>query len=124
MATTGARQSIEASAGTGAQEYQLKLLLASKDVDPGAMTNLMNQFGQDQDMIQKIINIQTNLSGADAGRAFSLASLFGEDVASQKQFLMNIESKEDGEAEVRVIKNSKKIILMILKNILLRLKDL
>ena len=99
MATTGARRSIEGSAGTAQQEYKLKLLLASGDVDAGAITNLMNQFGQDQDMIQKIINIQTNLSGADAGRAFSLASLFGEDVASQKQFLMNIESKEDGEAE-------------------------
>jgi hypothetical protein len=99
MATTGARKSIEASAGTAEQEYTLKLLLASEDVDPGVMTNLMNTFGQDKDMIQKIINIQTNLSGADAGRAFSLASLFGEDVASQKQFLMNIEGQKDGDAE-------------------------
>ena len=98
MATTGARQSIEASAGTAEQEYTLKLLLASGDVDPGAMTNLMGLFGQDQNMIQKIINIQTNLSGADAGRTFALASLFGKDVESQKQFLLNIEGKDNAQA--------------------------
>jgi TP901 family phage tail tape measure protein len=94
---TGSRRSIEASSGTAEQEYTLKLMLASGNVDPGTMTNLMNVFGNDQDAIQKIVDISLNLGSADAGRAFALANLF-EDGAMKKDFLARIETKTPQQA--------------------------
>jgi TP901 family phage tail tape measure protein len=89
---TGSRRAIEASSGTAEQEYTLKLMLASGNVDPGTMTNLMAVFGDDQDAIEKIVSISLNLGSADAGRAFALASLF-EDEVQKKEFLARIETK-------------------------------
>jgi TP901 family phage tail tape measure protein len=94
---TGSRRSIEASSGTAEQEYTLKLMLASGNVDPGTMTNLMNVFGNDQEAIQKIVDISLNLGSADAGRAFALANLF-EDGAMKKDFLARIETKTPQQA--------------------------
>jgi TP901 family phage tail tape measure protein len=95
---TGARRSIEGSSGTAEQEYTLKLMLASGNVDPGTMSNLMATFGNDQDAIEKIVNISLNLGSADAGRTFALASLFGEDEVTKKDFLARIEAKVPTEA--------------------------
>jgi TP901 family phage tail tape measure protein len=95
--TTGARRAIEGSSGTAEQEYTLKLMLASGNVDPGTMTSLINVFGNDQETIQKIIDIGLNLGSADAGRAFALTSLF-EDEVMKKDFIANIQAKTPGDA--------------------------
>jgi TP901 family phage tail tape measure protein len=95
--TTGARRAIEGSSGTAEQEYTLKLMLASGNVDPGTMTSLINVFGNDQETIQKIIDIGLNLGSADAGRAFALTSLF-EDEVMKKDFIANINAKTPGDA--------------------------
>jgi TP901 family phage tail tape measure protein len=89
---TGSKSAIEGSSATGEQQYTLKLMLASGNVDPGTMTNLMAVFGDDQDAIEKIVSISLNLGSADAGRAFALASLF-EDEVQKKEFLARIETK-------------------------------
>jgi uncharacterized protein len=94
---TGSRRAIEASSGTAEQEYTLKLMLASGNVDPGVMSNLMNVFGDDQEAIQKIVDISLNLGSADAGRAFALANLF-EDEAMKKDFIARIETKTPQQA--------------------------
>ena len=94
---TGSRRAIEASSGTAEQEYTLKLMLASGNVDPGVMSNLMATFGDDQEAIQKIVDISLNLGSADAGRAFALANLF-EDEAMKKDFIARIETKTPPQA--------------------------
>ncbi len=101
MVTTAARKGIEASAGTEDQELRLKLMLSTGDIDPGSMMNLMKVFGQDQESLQKIINIQTNLGGADAGRAFALANLFEGEGAEAKQatFIATIEAESKSPEE-------------------------
>jgi hypothetical protein len=72
-------------------------MLASGNVDPGVMSNLMNVFGDDQEAIQKIVDISLNLGSADAGRAFALANLF-EDEAMKKDFIARIETKTPQQA--------------------------
>ena len=94
---TGSRRAIEASSGTAEQEYTLKLMLASGNVDPGVMSNLMATFGDDQEAIQKIVDISLNLGSADAGRAFALANLF-EDEDMKKDFIARIETKTPPQA--------------------------
>ena len=93
QAMTGSRRAIEASSGTAEQEYTLKLMLASGNVDPGTMSNLMEAFGDDQEAIEKIVNISLNLGSADAGRAFAIASLFGDDEVQKKEFLAKINTR-------------------------------
>jgi TP901 family phage tail tape measure protein len=95
---TGARRTIEDSSGTAEQEYTLKLMLASGNVDPGTMTNLLNVFGNDQDSIQKLIDISLNLGSADAGRAFALADLF-EDKAKKTDFIAKVQTKTPEQAQ-------------------------
>jgi TP901 family phage tail tape measure protein len=94
---TGAKLAIEDSAATGEQEYQLKLMLATENIDPGTMGNLMNVLGNDQANIQKILDITVQLGSADAGRAFALAGLF-EDKQMQTDFILDIQAKAPEDA--------------------------
>jgi TP901 family phage tail tape measure protein len=95
--TTGARLAIQDSAGTAEQEYTLKLMLASGNIDPGTMSNLLGVFGDDQESIQKIIDISLKLGTADAGRAFALADLF-DDKDMKKDFIARVQTKTPAQA--------------------------
>jgi TP901 family phage tail tape measure protein len=95
--TTGARLAIQDSAGTAEQEYTLKLMLASGNIDPGTMSNLLGVFGNDQESVQKIIDISLKLGTADAGRAFALADLF-EDKDMKKDFIARVQTKAPAQA--------------------------
>jgi hypothetical protein len=95
--TTGTRMAIEGSSGTAEQEYTLKLMLASGNIDPGTMSNLLGVFGNDQETLQKIIDISLKLGTADAGRAFALADLF-EDKAKKADFIARVQTKSPEQA--------------------------
>ena len=94
----GSKSAIEGSSATGEQQYSLKLMLASGNVDPGTMANLLGVFGNDQEAIQKIIDISLKLGTADAGRAFALADLFkDEDVKAD--FIARVQTKTPPQAQ-------------------------
>ena len=94
----GSKSAIEGSSATGEQQYNLKLMLASGNVDPGTMANLLGVFGNDQEAIQKIIDISLKLGTADAGRAFALADLF-KDEDIKADFIAKVQTKTAPQAQ-------------------------
>jgi TP901 family phage tail tape measure protein len=94
----GSKSAIEGSSATGEQQYNLKLMLASGNVDPGTMANLLGVFGNDQETIQKIIDISLKLGTADAGRAFALADLF-KDEGVKADFIAKVQTKTAPQAQ-------------------------
>jgi hypothetical protein len=86
------------------QEYQMTLLLANKELDPGMVMQLLDSFGNDKDQMTKILNIMTNIGSADGNRAIGLMNAFVDEEGNalpdqQKTFIANIESKSPADAQ-------------------------
>jgi hypothetical protein len=62
------------------------------------MANLLGVFGNDQEAIQKIIDISLKLGTADAGRAFALADLF-KDEGVKADFIAKVQTKTPPQAQ-------------------------
>jgi TP901 family phage tail tape measure protein len=86
------------------QEYQMTLLLANKELDPGMVMQLLDSFGNDKEQMTKILNIMTNIGSADGNRAIGLMNAFVDEEGNplpeqQKTFIANIESKSPADAQ-------------------------
>jgi TP901 family phage tail tape measure protein len=86
------------------QEYQMTLLLANKELDPGMVMQLLDSFGNDKEQMTKILNIMTNIGSADGNRAIALMNAFVDENGDplpeqQKTFIANIESKTPAQAQ-------------------------
>jgi TP901 family phage tail tape measure protein len=92
---------------TGEQRYLLKMELASGEIDPMQMINLLESFGNDKESITKVMNIITKFGGAFGNQIMSTASLFvdkdGNPVKSvQTKFIAKIESAGNAEEAERL----------------------
>jgi TP901 family phage tail tape measure protein len=98
MAAEGTRQQIINSAGTDEQEYTLKLALASKDVDPQTLSNILGIMGDTAEGVTKVVNLITQFGGANADRIFQIANMFA-DPEKQETFIASFEGRSDAEAD-------------------------
>jgi hypothetical protein len=102
----GARQQvIDASGLSDTQEYLLTVGLAS-DLDPLVISELMNQFGSDEEMMTKTFTLMDNLGNADTNRTLNVMKMFrdenGEPLLDQQaDFVANIAAKSDVPEEAR-----------------------
>jgi TP901 family phage tail tape measure protein len=102
----GARQQvIDASGLNETQEYMLTVGLAS-DLDPLVISELMNVFGSDADMMTKTFTLMDNLGNADTNRTLNVMKMFkdenGEPLLDQQtNFVANIAAKSDVPEEAR-----------------------
>jgi TP901 family phage tail tape measure protein len=102
----GARQQvIDASGLDDTQEYMLTVGLAS-DLDPLVISELMNQFGSNKEVLTKTLNLMDNLGNADTNRTLNVMKMFrdenGEPLLDQQtKFVANISAKSDVPEEAR-----------------------
>jgi TP901 family phage tail tape measure protein len=97
-------QTVAASGLNDTQEYQMTLMLASKELDPMVVSQLLSSFGNDSEQMTKILNIMTNIGSADGNRAISLMNMFVDEEGKplpeqQKDFIANIEAKTPAQAQ-------------------------
>jgi len=78
--------------GATEREVTLSLLLASKDIDPAALSGFLATFGGDTATIDTFIDITTNLGGAEGGRVLQVMNLFEDDV-NKTQFLADVKAR-------------------------------
>jgi TP901 family phage tail tape measure protein len=97
MAAEGTRGQIINSAGTDEEEYTLKLALASKDVDPQTLGNILGLMGDTQEGVTKVVSLITQFGGAGADRVFQIANMFS-DPEKQEEFIISMAGKSDEEA--------------------------
>jgi TP901 family phage tail tape measure protein len=97
MAAEGTREQIINSAGTDEEEYTLKLALASKDVDPQTLGNILGLMGDTQEGVTKVVSLITQFGGAGADRVFQIANMFS-DPEKQEEFIISMAGKSDEEA--------------------------
>ena len=85
-------------------QYTIKMQLASGQLDPMQIVNLMESFGQDKQSLDKVMNIITKFGGTFANQALSVAGLFvdknGKPLKQQQtKFLADISTKTPADAE-------------------------
>ena len=78
--------------GNTEREITLSLLLASKDIDPAALSGFLAAFGDDIATVDTFLNIATNLGGAEGGRVLQVMNLFKDDV-NKTQFLAEVKAR-------------------------------
>ena len=94
-----AQDKIVAAGGLNqAQEYQMKLSLATGSIDPQMMLNLMNQFGENSKVLTDVINVTTNLGTADGGMALQLMNMF-KNPEMKTEFMATVSAKTPGDAK-------------------------
>ena len=86
------------------QQYTLKMQVASGNMDPMQIVNLMDSFGKDQQTLTKVMEIVTKFGGTFANQAMSISSLFvdkdGKPLKKQQtKFIADISTKTPAEAE-------------------------
>jgi TP901 family phage tail tape measure protein len=86
------------------QQFTIKMQLASGQMDPMQIVNLMETFGKDSKTLTKVMNIVTKFGGAFAGQAMSVADLFKDKKGNplkeqQTKFIADISTKTSEEAE-------------------------
>ena len=90
LQATGTQEQIkDIDFGNTEREITLSLLLASKDIDPAALSGFLAAFGDDTATVDTFINIATNLGGAEGGRVLQVMNLFDDDV-NKTQFLADV----------------------------------
>ena len=92
---------------TAEQRYLLKMELASGEIDPMQMINLLESFGDNKEAMTKVLNIITKFGGAFGNQIMSTASLFvdkdGNPVKDvQTRFIAKIESSGNPEEAERL----------------------
>jgi TP901 family phage tail tape measure protein len=96
----GAKDQIVSASGLDqTQEYQMKLMLATGDLDPQQILGLLNTFGKDKEQLTTVLNVMTKFGAAEGNRALQLMNTFVDkdgnpDPVAQKTFMMNLESKD------------------------------
>ena len=96
----GARDQIVSASGLKQeQEFQMKLLLSTGDLNPQQVLGLLNTFGKDNEQLTSVLNVITKFGTGEGNRAIQLMDLFvGEDnkadAVAQKTFMLNLEEKD------------------------------
>ena len=85
-------------ATSGADEYQLKLMLLSKDLSPQELSSFLARFGEDKATIDTFLNVSTKLGNAEGSRALQIMNMF-EDQERQARFLADINTDVPAEAD-------------------------
>jgi TP901 family phage tail tape measure protein len=103
LALSAKDQIVAASGLDQTQEYQMKLLVATGDLDPLVATQLISSFGEDKQQMTKVLNVMTNLGSADGNRAIQVMNLFQDKdgkplLEQQTKFMAKIEAKAPKEA--------------------------
>ena len=85
-------------------QFTLKMQLASGQMDPMQIVNLIETFGQDSKTLTKVMNIVTKFGGAFANQAMSVVNLFQDKNGNplkeqQTKFIADISGKTSAEAE-------------------------
>ncbi len=99
-----AKDLINDSALSKEAQYTLKMQVASGQMDPMQIVNLMEAFGSDKQALEKVMNIVTKFGGAFANQAVAISSLFvdknGKPLKQQQtKFLADISAKAPADAE-------------------------
>jgi TP901 family phage tail tape measure protein len=86
------------------QQYTLKMQVASGNMDPMQIVNLMESFGKDKETLSKVMEIVTKFGGTFANQAMAISSLFvdkdGKPLKKQQtKFIADISTKTPAEAE-------------------------
>ena len=101
QAAIGAKEAIIAASGLSAeQEYQMKVYLASGNVDPMVIMGLMQEFGDEQKTMDAVVNLMSNVGTADGNRALQIANMFVDEngkprVDLQRKFLTQFSTMGD-----------------------------
>ena len=101
MQVAGARAQIEKLDGgliDTQREYQLKVMLASEDIDPAVLSTFLASFGEDQATVDAFINVMTNLGTAEGNRTLQVMNMFKDDT-QKTQFLATVSTKAPGDAQ-------------------------
>jgi TP901 family phage tail tape measure protein len=85
-------------ATSGADEYQLKLMLMSKDLSPQELSSFLTRFGEDKATIDTFLKVSTKLTNAEGSRALQIMNMF-EDQERQAKFLADINTDVPEEAD-------------------------
>lgn len=85
-------------------QFTLKMQLASGQMDPMQIVNLMETFGQDAKTLTKVMNIVTKFGGTFANQTMSVVSLFEDKNGNplkeqQTKFIADISTKTSADAE-------------------------
>ena len=85
-------------------QYTLKMQVASGQMDPMQIINLMETFSNDKKSLEKVMSIVTKFGGAFANQAIAISSLFvdknGKPLKQQQtKFLADISTKTAADAE-------------------------
>ena len=85
-------------------QFTLKMQLASGQMDPMQIVNLIETFGQDAKTLTKVMNIVTKFGGTFANQTMSVVNLFQDKNGNplkeqQTKFIADISSKTSADAE-------------------------
>jgi hypothetical protein len=106
-----ARDKVVAASGLDqTQEYQMKLMLATGDLDPMLATSILERFGSDNTTMTNVLNVMTNLGSADGNQAMQVMNMF-ENPENQAAFIANVSAKPTAEANkyVDLFMNAKNV---------------
>ena len=85
-------------------QFTIKMQLASGQMDPMQIVNLIETFGKDSETLTKVMNIVTKFGGAFANQTMSVVNLFQDKNGNplkeqQTKFIADISNKTSAEAE-------------------------
>lgn len=92
-----AKTLIEDSGVSQEQQYTLKMQLATGNIDPMQLIDMMEMFGKDSKTLSKVINIIGKFGGTFANEVQGIASMFKNKKTAAK-FIAEIETKSPEEA--------------------------
>jgi len=90
------------------QQFTIKMQLASGQMDPMQIVNIMESFGNDKQVLTKVMNIVTQFGGTMANQAIAIAGTFvdsqGKPVKSvQTKFIMQLEKAKTPEEAQKIL---------------------
>jgi outer membrane biosynthesis protein TonB len=84
VANSAKDQIVSASGLDQTQEYQMKLMLATGDLDPLTAQNLINTFGGDSKTMTNVLDVMTNLGTAEGNQALQVMNMFVDENGNPK----------------------------------------
>jgi hypothetical protein len=104
LAIAARDQIVSASGLDQTQEYQMKLLVATGDLDPLMVSQLLNNFSEDGKQLTNVLNLMTNLGSADGNKAVQLMNMFQDKDGNplkeqQTKFIADVAAKTPAEAK-------------------------
>ena len=101
----GAKDQIVAASGLDqTQEYQMKLLVATGDLDPMVVSQLLANFANDGAQLTNVLNLMTNLGSAEGNKAVQIMNMFQDKDGNplkeqQTKFIADVSAKTPAEAK-------------------------